>query len=125
MLLAALHAAGRTTVVEPLPSRDHTERLLRHLGAEVETEDQEDGTRAVSVLGQPELAAATIVVPGDFSSAAFPLVAAAVAEGSSVRLEGVGINPLRTGLLDCLEEMGARIRSSHIRSPAASRSRTC
>ena len=64
----------------------------------------------MSVLGQPELAAATIVVPGDFSSAAFPLVAAALAEGSSVRLEGVGINPLRTGLLDCLEEMGARIR---------------
>ncbi len=110
VLLAALHAAGRTTVVEPLPSRDHTERLLRHLGAELETEDQEDGARAISVLGQPELAAATIVVPGDFSSAAFPLVAAAVAEGSSVRLEGVGVNPLRTGLLDCLEEMGARIR---------------
>ena len=81
-----------------------------HLGAEVEVTDQEDGTRAVSVLGQPELAAATIVVPGDFSSAAFPLVAATLAEGSSVRLEGVGINPLRTGLLDCLEEMGARIR---------------
>lgn len=110
VLLAGLHAAGRTTVVEPQPSRDHTERLLSHLGAEVEVTDQEDGTRAVSVLGQPELAAATIVVPGDFSSAAFPLVAATLAEGSSVRLEGVGINPLRTGLLDCLDEMGARIR---------------
>jgi 3-phosphoshikimate 1-carboxyvinyltransferase len=110
VLLAGLHAAGRTTVVEPMPSRDHTERLLRHFGAEFEVTDQEDGTRAVSVLGQPELAATTIVVPGDFSSAAFPLVAATLAEGSSVRLEGVGINPLRTGLLDCLEEMGARIR---------------
>ena len=110
VLLAGLHAAGRTTVVEPQPSRDHTERLLRHLGVEVEVADQEDGTRAVSVLGQPELAAAAIAVPGDFSSAAFPLVAAALAEGSSVRLERVGINPLRTGLLDCLEEMGARIR---------------
>jgi 3-phosphoshikimate 1-carboxyvinyltransferase len=110
VLLAALHAAGRTTVVEPMPSRDHTERLLRHFGAEVDVTDQKDGTRAVSVLGQPELAATTIVVPGDFSSAAFPLVAATLAEGSSVRLAGVGINPLRTGLLDCLEEMGACIR---------------
>jgi 3-phosphoshikimate 1-carboxyvinyltransferase len=110
VLLAALHAAGRTTVVEPMPSRDHTERLLRHFGAEIDVTDQEDGTRAVSVLGQPELAAATIVIPGDFSSAAFPLVAATLAEGSFVRLEGVGINPLRTGLLDCLEEMGACIR---------------
>jgi 3-phosphoshikimate 1-carboxyvinyltransferase len=110
VLLAALHAAGRTTVIEPIPSRDHTERLLRHFGAEVEVADQEDGTRGVSVLGQPELAAAPIVVPGDFSSSAFPLVAATLAEGSSVRLEGVGINPLRTGLLDCLDEMGARIR---------------
>jgi 3-phosphoshikimate 1-carboxyvinyltransferase len=110
VLLAGLHAAGRTTVLEPQPSRDHTERLLRHLGAEVEAEDREDGTRAVSVVGQPELAAAAIAVPGDFSSAAFPLVATALAEGSSVRLEGIGINPLRTGLLDCLEEMGAQIR---------------
>jgi 3-phosphoshikimate 1-carboxyvinyltransferase len=110
VLLAGLHAAGRTTVLEPQPSRDHTERLLRHLGAEVEVEDREDGTRAVSVVGQPELAATPIAVPGDFSSAAFPLAAAALAEGSSVRLDGVGINPLRTGLLDCLEEMGARIR---------------
>ena len=110
VLLAGLHAAGRTTVVEPQPSRDHTERLLRRLGVEVEVADQEDGTHAVSVLGQPELAATALAVPGDFSSAAFPLVAAALAEGSSVRLERVGINPLRTGLLDCLEEMGARLR---------------
>jgi 3-phosphoshikimate 1-carboxyvinyltransferase len=110
VLLAGLHAAGRTTVLEPQPSRDHTERLLGHLGAEVEVADQADGTRAVSVVGQPELAAAAIAVPGDFSSAAFPLVAAALAAGSSVRLESVGINPLRTGLLDCLEDMGAQIR---------------
>jgi 3-phosphoshikimate 1-carboxyvinyltransferase len=109
VLLAGLHAAGRTTVLETQPSRDHTERLLRHLGAELDAEDRKDGTRAVSVVGQPELAGGAIAVPGDFSSAAFPLVAAALAEGSSVRLEGVGINPLRTGLLDCLEEMGAQI----------------
>ena len=110
ILLAGLHAPGRTTVIEPQPSRDHTERLLRHLGAAIEVEELEGEVRAVSVLGQPELSAAPIVVPGDPSSAAFPLVAAALAGGSSVRLEGVGINPLRTGLLDCLQEMGARIR---------------
>jgi 3-phosphoshikimate 1-carboxyvinyltransferase len=110
ILLAGLHAPGRTTVIEPQPSRDHTERLLRHLGAEVQVEDGADGTRTVSVLGQPELGAAPIAIPGDPSSAAFPVVAAALAEGSSVRLEGIGINPLRTGLFDCLTEMGARIR---------------
>ena len=110
ILLAGLHAPGRTTVIEPQPSRDHTERLLRHLGAAVEVEQLEGAARAVSVLGQPELSAGPIVVPGDPSSAAFPLVAAALAAGSSVCLEGIGINPLRTGLLDCLYEMGARIR---------------
>ena len=109
ILLAGLHAPGRTTVIEPEPSRDHTERLLRHLGAELEVEDRENEGRAVSVVGQPELAAAPIAIPGDPSSAAFLLVAAALAEGSSVRLEGVGMNPLRTGLLDCLREMGARL----------------
>lgn len=107
VLLAGLHAPGRTTVIEPQPSRDHTERLLQHLGAAVEVEDLGDGARAVSVLGQPELAAAPIRIPGDPSSAAFPLVAGALAADSSLRLQGVGINPLRTGLLQCLEEMGA------------------
>jgi 3-phosphoshikimate 1-carboxyvinyltransferase len=110
VLLAGLHAPGRTTVIEPEPSRDHTERLLRQLGAEIEVEEQAGGGSAVSLLGQPELTAAPIVVPGDPSSAAFLLVAAALAEGSSVRLQGVGINPLRTGMLDCLQEMGARMR---------------
>jgi 3-phosphoshikimate 1-carboxyvinyltransferase len=110
ILLAGLHAPGRTTVIEPQRSRDHTERLLRQLGAEIEVEELEDGAHAVSVTGQPELAAAPIVVPGDPSAAAFPVVAAAVAADSSVRLEKIGINPLRTGLLDCLQEMGARLR---------------
>jgi 3-phosphoshikimate 1-carboxyvinyltransferase len=110
ILLAGLHAPGRTTVIEPQPSRDHTERLLRHLGAAAEVEELAGGARAISLLGQPELSAAPITVPGDPSSAAFPLVAAAVAAGSSVRLARVGINPLRTGLLDCLQEMGAQCR---------------
>jgi 3-phosphoshikimate 1-carboxyvinyltransferase len=110
ILLAGLHAPGRTTVVEPQASRDHTERLLRHLGATVAVEPLEGGGRAVSIVGQPELGAAALRVPGCASSAAFPLVAAALLEGSSLRLEGVGVNPLRTGLLETLCEMGARLR---------------
>jgi 3-phosphoshikimate 1-carboxyvinyltransferase len=110
VLLAGLHAAGRTTVIEPEPSRDHTERLLRHLGAEIAVGDLEGEGRAVTVVGQPELAAAPIAIPGDPSSAAFVLVAGALAEGSAVRLEGVGINPLRIGLLECLRAMGARLQ---------------
>jgi 3-phosphoshikimate 1-carboxyvinyltransferase len=117
VLLAGLHAAGRTTVIEPQPSRDHSERLLRHLGAEIAVEELAGGARAVSVVGQPELVAGPIVIPGDPSSAAFPLVAAAIAEGSSIRLVGIGINPLRTGLLDCLLEMGARIQIAPREAP--------
>jgi 3-phosphoshikimate 1-carboxyvinyltransferase len=110
VLLAGLHAAGRTTVVEPAPSRDHTERLLGELGAELEIATLDDGRRAISVLGQPELAPAELAVPGDISSAAFPLVLAAVQEGSSLHLDRVGVNPLRSGLLECLLEMGAKVR---------------
>jgi 3-phosphoshikimate 1-carboxyvinyltransferase len=109
ILLAGLHAPGRTTVIEPERSRDHTERLLRHLGATVEVADLEDGAHAVSVRGEEELQAAAIVVPGDPSSAAFLMVAAALAPGSAVRLEGVGVNPLRTGVFECLAEMGAKL----------------
>jgi 3-phosphoshikimate 1-carboxyvinyltransferase len=110
VLLAGLHAAGRTTVIEPQPSRDHTERLLGQLGAELEVATLDDGRRAISVVGQPELEAAELAVPGDISSAAFPLVAAAVQQGSALRLDQVGVNPLRSGLLDCLLEMGAELR---------------
>ena len=107
VLLAGLHAPGETTVIEPQPTRDHTELMLRHFGAEVHVEALNDGGRRVVVVGQPELIAADIVVPADPSSAAFPLVAAAIVPGSAIRLPGVGTNPLRTGLLDCLTEMGA------------------
>jgi len=110
VLLAGLHAAGRTTVIEPRPSRDHTERLLGQLGAVLEIATLGDGRRAISVTGQPELEAAELAIPGDISSAAFPLVAAAVQEGSALRLDHVGVNPLRSGLLDCLLEMGAELR---------------
>jgi 3-phosphoshikimate 1-carboxyvinyltransferase len=114
ILLAGLHAPGRTTVVEPQASRDHTERLLRHLGATVTAEPLEGGGRAVSIVGQPELGAAELQVPGCASSAAFPLVAAALVEGSAVRLDGVGVNPLRTGLLETLAAMGAKLRQGEV-----------
>ena len=107
VLLAGLHAAGETTVVEPEPSRDHTERLLGHLGAGLTIAELDGGGRAVTLTGQPELRPADIRVPGDVSSAAFPLVAALLTPGSTLRIEDAGVNPLRTGLLDCLREMGA------------------
>ncbi|MEZ5935030.1 MAG: 3-phosphoshikimate 1-carboxyvinyltransferase [Alphaproteobacteria bacterium] len=110
VLLAGLHAPGRTTVIEPAPSRDHTERMLRHIGAEVVTEALDDGRSAITVTGQPELAATDLAVSGDPSSAAFLMVAATLLQGSSIRIAHVGQNPLRTGLFTCLEEMGAAIR---------------
>jgi 3-phosphoshikimate 1-carboxyvinyltransferase len=109
VLLAGLNTPGATTVVEPQPTRDHTERMLRHFGASVAIEPENGGGRRVTVEGFPELAAAPIIVPGDPSSAAFPLVAALIVEGSDVTIEGVGVNPLRAGLLECLGEMGADI----------------
>jgi 3-phosphoshikimate 1-carboxyvinyltransferase len=110
VLLAGLHAPGRTTVIEPRPSRDHTERMLRSMGAEVVVHDQSDGSRAVTVVGQPELRPTTFQVPGDPSSAAFVAVAALLHEDSSVRITGIGVNPSRTGLYATLEAMGARLR---------------
>ncbi len=110
ILLAGLHAPGITTVVEPELSRDHTERLLGHLGAGLEIELLPEGGRAVSIQGQPELHAADFVVPRDPSSAAFLIVAALLGAGSSLRLDGVGVNPLRSGLLQCLRDMGARLQ---------------
>ncbi len=108
VLLAGLGAPGVTEVVETARTRDHSERLMRHFGAAVEVSD--DGElRRIRLTGQPELAARTVRVPGDPSSAAFPLVAALITAGSAVTLPGVGLNPLRTGLLATLTEMGAAI----------------
>jgi len=109
VLLAGLNTPGATTVIEPQATRDHTERMLRHFGATVLSEPAEGGGLRITVEGFPELAAAPIVVPGDVSSAAFPLVAALIVPGSEITIEGVGLNPLRAGLLDCLREMGADI----------------
>ena len=106
VLLAGLNAGGVTEVIEPEPTRDHTERMLRAFGAEVIVEDRPDG-RHIWLKGGQALTGAAIRVPGDPSSAAFPIVAALITPGSEVMVEGVLLNPLRTGLFETLREMGA------------------
>jgi 3-phosphoshikimate 1-carboxyvinyltransferase len=114
ILLAGLNARGMTVVQEPHATRDHSENMLRHFGADLNVEIAGEG-RVIHLRGQPELRGADVVVPGDPSSAAFLLVAALLVPGSALVIEGVGINPLRTGLLTCLMEMGAAIRLEHQR----------
>jgi len=109
VLLAGLNTPGETTVVEPQATRDHTERMLGHFGATVRIGQAEGGGKRITVIGQPELTAAPIVVPSDISSAAFAIVAGLVVPGSEITVEGVGLNPSRTGLLASLKEMGADI----------------
>jgi 3-phosphoshikimate 1-carboxyvinyltransferase len=109
VLLAGLAAPGATTVIEKEATRDHTEKLLRHFGANVRVTPVGQHGRRVTVEGQPELEAAPVVVPADPSSAAFPMIAALIAPGSELVLEGVMLNPLRSGLLTTLKEMGAGI----------------
>ena len=104
VLLAGLHAPGTTIVSEPSLSRDHTERMLRYFGAQIETE----GT-TVRLVGQPELTGKNLIVPADPSSAAFLVVAALLVPGSHMTITNVGINPLRTGLFDTLKDMGAAL----------------
>lgn len=118
ILLAGLAGPGVTRVVEAKPTRDHSERMLRHFGAQVDVEDLADGGRAVSIHGQPELSGQNIIVPGDISSAAFVMVAALIVQGSKVSLPGVGINPLRSGLIESLQEMGAAVVCQNQRSEA-------
>ncbi len=108
VLLAGLNAPGATTVIEAQASRDHTEKMLAHFGAEVIVAAEGEGRR-VTLVGRPELRPATVVVPADPSSAAFPIVAALIVPGSDIVVEGVMMNPLRTGLLKTLGEMGAHI----------------
>lgn len=109
VLLAALNTPGETTVIEPAPTRDHTELMLRGFGAEVRVEPGANGGRAITVIGQPELEGRPVRVPGDPSSAAFPAVAALIRPGSDIVLRDVGVNPLRFGLYETLLEMGADI----------------
>ena len=100
---------GTTTVVEPQPTRDHTERMLRAFGASIEIETDDEGARVIRMEGERDLKPHNIVVPGDPSSAAFAVVAALIVEGSEVVVENVLLNPTRTGLIDTLQEMGGDI----------------
>jgi 3-phosphoshikimate 1-carboxyvinyltransferase len=109
VLLAGLAAPGETVVIEAEATRDHTERLLRHFGADVRVENVGAHGRRVTLRGQPELKPAAVTVPADPSSAAFPLVAGLIVPGSDIILDGVMLNPLRTGLFATLREMGATI----------------
>ncbi|MEO3387092.1 3-phosphoshikimate 1-carboxyvinyltransferase [Mesorhizobium sp. CAU 1741] len=109
VLLAALNTPGTTTVVEPVMTRDHTEKMLKGFGAEIDVETDSDGVRHIRITGEGTLSGQTIAVPGDPSSAAFPLVAALIVPGSDIVIENVLMNPTRTGLIDTLLEMGADI----------------
>jgi 3-phosphoshikimate 1-carboxyvinyltransferase len=109
VLLAGMHAPGRTTVVEPLASRDHTERMLGHFGAELTAEDRGEGARAVTICGDAELHGVGIDVPGDPSSAAFMIAAALIAPRSDIVIENVLLNPTRGGFIETVREMGADI----------------
>ncbi len=115
-LLAGLSAPGETIVIERAATRDHTEKMLAHFGADVRVEAVGENGRRITLKGQPELSPAPILVPADPSSAAFPLVAALIMPGSEVILDGVMMNPLRTGLLTTLAEMGASIERLAVRS---------
>ncbi|NQV21650.1 MAG: 3-phosphoshikimate 1-carboxyvinyltransferase [Rhodospirillales bacterium] len=110
ILLAGLNTPGTTRVIEAARTRDHTERLLTHFGAHVSTKTTIGGLTEVSVEGYPELEARPVIVPGDVSSAAFPLVGALIANESNIVIENIGVNPLRVGLIETLVEMGADIQ---------------
>jgi len=115
VLLAGLAAPGETVVIEAEATRDHTEKMLTHFGADVRVEPHGAHGRRITLAGQPELAPRPIIVPADPSSAAFPLVAAAITPGSDVLLEGVMLNSLRTGLIGTLVEMGTAIERLNAR----------
>lgn len=109
LLLAGLSAEGTTTLVEPVLTRDHTERMLAAMGAAISVIGDPANGRTLTIRGGGELAAQTFHIPGDLSSAAFWLVAAAIVPGSAITVRDVGLNPTRTGLLDVLRAMGARL----------------
>lgn len=108
VLLAGLNTPGVTTVIEPVPTRDHSERMLRGFGAELEVEET-GGERVIRIRGEADLKPQDVVVPGDPSSAAFFIVAALITEGSDLVIENVGLNPTRAGLVEVLRQMGGSI----------------
>jgi 3-phosphoshikimate 1-carboxyvinyltransferase len=108
VLLAGLNTPGETVVIEPIPTRDHSERMLAGFGAQISVTESPQG-RIITIRGEAELKPQTIVVPGDPSSAAFPMVAALIVPGSDIIIRNVGINPTRAGLVRVLQAMGGRI----------------
>lgn len=109
ILLAGLNAPGVTRVIEPVPTRDHSERMLKGFGAELTVEADGDGANVISITGEAELKPQDIVVPGDPSSAAFPMVAALIVPGSDILIRNVGLNPTRAGLVELLRSMGGSV----------------
>ncbi|MGR3443129.1 MAG: 3-phosphoshikimate 1-carboxyvinyltransferase, partial [Thalassococcus profundi] len=114
VLLAGLNAPGETVVIEREATRDHSERMLAGFGAELSVEDSADG-RVITLKGQPELRPQEITVPRDPSSAAFPVCAALITEGSDVLVPTIGLNPTRAGLFTTLQEMGADLTFENLR----------
>ena len=110
VLLAGLNARGTTTVIEEKPTRDHTEKMLQHFGVDVKTQQLNDGSYAVSVLGQQDLQPGAVDVPADPSSAAFPAVAALLHEGSDIMMPNIAMSDRRNGIYLTLKEMGADIQ---------------
>jgi len=115
VLLAGLNIAGITEVIEPVPTRDHSERMLRGFGADLTVDVDADGVRHIRLMGEAELQPQQIDVPGDPSSAAFFIVAALITPGSEVTVTHVGMNPTRTGIYKMLEAMGADLTYSNAR----------
>lgn len=109
ILLAGLNTPGITEVIEPVPTRDHSERMLRGFGADLTVETDRDGARVIRIRGEAELKPQAIAVPGDPSSAAFFIVAALIVPGSDITITNVGLNPTRAGLIDVLRAMGGDI----------------
>lgn len=115
LLLAGLNTPGITTVIEPVMTRDHTEKMLKGFGADITIDTDTDGVRTIKLTGKPTLTGREIIVPADPSSAAFPIVAALIVPGSDITLENILLNPTRTGLITTLLEMGADIAVSNKR----------
>ncbi|MFC4293182.1 3-phosphoshikimate 1-carboxyvinyltransferase [Sphingorhabdus arenilitoris] len=115
VLLAGLNTPGITEVIEPIPTRDHSERMLRGFGADLTVEVDADGVRTIRLVGEAELNPQNIDVPGDPSSAAFPIVAALITQGSEITVRNVGLNPTRSGIYKMLEAMGADLTYSNER----------
>ncbi|MAR78824.1 MAG: 3-phosphoshikimate 1-carboxyvinyltransferase [Rhodospirillaceae bacterium] len=109
ILLAGLQSAGETSIEETIPSRDHTERMLEYFGAKISVNKEKSNKKIISIKGQHDLYASEILIPGDFSSAAFFIVAALIVPNSNLEIKNIGINPHRIGLLNILKEMGGKI----------------